>query len=390
MSTEVQEQSSNDLITIAHVVFRFDYGGMENGIVNVINNTDPTRFRHVVIALSEVTDFSKRVTAANVRFVALNKKPGKDFPMYKRLFDALREIEPDIYHSRNIGTIDTVPIARLAGIKTCIHGEHGWDIHDPDGKNKKYQWMRRLMSPFITGFMTVSRQLFEWLTGTVSIPAAKVTHICNGVDTERFSPAVDDASKRRLLPADIFPDDAIVMGSIGRLEPIKDPLNLVDAFISLAARDDGRAQRLRLLYVGDGSLRASVIQRLEEAGVMDRVWLPGSRDDTPELLQCMDFFVLPSLREGISNTILEAMASGLPVIATDTGGNGELVKHGATGALIPVADADALATAAQRYLDEPTVRETHALAARDDAVERLSLQTMVGHYETLYAALAKR
>ena len=101
-------------ITIAHVVFRFDYGGMENGVVNLINGSDPARFRHVVIALTEVTEFSDRVHAGRATFVALGKRPGKDPAAYLRLWRRLRELKPDIFHTRNVGTLDSVAVARAA------------------------------------------------------------------------------------------------------------------------------------------------------------------------------------------------------------------------------------------------------------------------------------
>lgn len=380
---------SSPPITVAHVVFRFDYGGMENGIVNLINNSDPALFKHVVIALSEVTDFADRIIPGRAEFVSLNKQPGKDFPMYGRLFKALRRIRPDIYHSRNFGTIDTVPFARAAGVGTCIHGEHGWDVHDPDGTLRKYQWIRKIVSPFITQFMTVSIQLQDWLTCVVGIKRRKVTHICNGVDTEKFIPAGDAFDRSTLLPKEIFPDDAIIIGAVGRFEKIKDPLNLVDAFIKLASEDAEDRRKLRLLYVGGGALRQSALDRLESAGFANRAWLPGSRDDVPALFHCMDLFVLPSLREGISNTILEAMASGLPVIATGTGGNVELVDHGETGALVPVSDSKALASAIRVYTDDPAHRKAHAVTARNVATQRLSLSAMINNYEALYLSAIK-
>ena len=361
------DQSSRRL-TIAHVVFRFDYGGMENGIVNVINHTDSRRYRHVVIALSEVTDFAQRITADDVECIALHKRPGKDLPMYGRLMRVLRR----------------------AGVPVCIHGEHGWDVHDPDGTNPKYRWMRKITGVFIHAFMTVSRQLRDWMVGVVGIAPEKLHHICNGVDTERFKPVDKAAARSGLLPADVFPADAIVIGSVGRMEAIKDPINLIDAFVALAEQDPEDRQRLRLLYVGNGALFQTVEQRVAESGFADRVWLAGSRDDVPALLPCMDVFALPSLREGISNTILEAMACGVPVVATDTGGNPELVTDGKTGALVPVGDSAALAAALSRYVHDGDYRQSHSVAARDDAVKRLSLATMINHYEALYDAAAKQ
>lgn len=375
-------------VTVAHVVFRFDYGGMENGVANLINGSDPERFRHMVIALTEVTSFSERVQPGRAEFFALGKRPGKDLGAYWRLFRHLRRNRPDIYHTRNFGTLDTVAVARAAGIRRCLHGEHGWDVHDPDGTVPKYRRVRRALAPLVTRFVTVSAELRRWLVEVVGIDAAKTEHICNGVDVQRFAPPDPGFDRGALLPGDVFPSDAVVLGAVGRFERIKDPLNLVDAFVELAASDPGDASRLRLAYIGDGALRDEALQRLRSAGVAERAWLPGSRDDVPALLGCMDLFALPSLREGISNTILEAMASGLPVIATQTGGNPELVTDGATGRLVAVGDSAALAAAIRDYAVAPELRAAHARAAREDAVSRFSLETMIHRYEALYDATA--
>lgn len=384
----VETRGHRGPITVAHVVFRFDYGGMENGVANLINGSDPERFRHLVIALTDVTSFSERVLPGRADFFALGKRPGKDLAAYWRLFRHLRRARPDIYHTRNFGTLDTVAVARAAGIRRCVHGEHGWDVHDPDGTVPKYRRVRRLLAPLVARFITVSAELERWLVEVVGIAAAKVEHICNGVDVSRFEPPGAGHCRDRLLPSDVFPPDALVLGAVGRFERIKDPLNLVDAFLQLASADPGDRGRLRLAYIGNGALRDEALQRLEAAGVADRAWLPGSRDDVPALLQCMDLFALPSLREGISNTILEAMASGLPVIATRTGGNPELVSDGVTGRLVPVGDSHALAEAITGYVEAPELRMAHARASREHAVSKFSLETMIHRYEALYDAHA--
>ena len=279
---------------IAHIVFRFDYGGLENGLVNVINGTNCNDCRHVVIALSEATDFAERLQG-RAQVFALHKKPGKDFGAYWRLYKLLRELKPDIVHTRNIGTMDCAFIAWLARVPVRIHGEHGWDIFDPDGTNPKYRLMRRVLSRFIHRFVTVSADLRRWLIDVVGLPADRIQHICNGVDTDRFHPRNDD---RELTD--------VVIGSVTRFSPIKDPLNLARAFCVVRRS----VKSGRLLMVGDGELREEALHMLAADGLSDDIELPGSRDDVAEQLQKMDVFVLGSLREGISNTILEAMASG--------------------------------------------------------------------------------
>jgi sugar transferase (PEP-CTERM/EpsH1 system associated) len=366
---------------IAHIVFRFDFGGLENGIVNVVNGSADAAYRHVIIALTESTAFSARLRQG-VPVFAIGKRPGKDFAAYWRLFKLLRALKPMVVHTRNIGTLDCAFVAFLAGVPIRIHGEHGWDVFDPDGTNRKYRLMRQTLSRFVRNFITVSADLRRWLVEVVRIPARKVTHIYNGVDTERFRPAA--ASDPNMLPPEFASADAVVVGSVTRFSAIKDPLNLVEAFVRARTEGGSGASALRLVMIGDGELHAAAVARLEQAGVAGSAWLPGSRDDIPALMRAMDIFVLGSLREGISNTILEAMASGLPVIASATGGNVELISPGETGMLVPPGDAGALATAIAAYAADETLRRRHGEKARARAVERFSIAAMLANYRALY------
>lgn len=367
---------------IAHIVFRFDVGGLENGIVNLVNSLPANEFDHAIIAISEVSDFKARIRRPDVRVFALHKKPGKDLGAYVRLWKLLREIRPTIVHTRNIGTMDCLPFAWLAGVPARIHGEHGWDIHDPDGTNPKFRLMRRVLGPFAHSFVTVSRDLADWLVRVVRVPPGKVTQICNGVDTQRFRP---DTQARKDLPQNIFPAGCIIVGSVSRLMTIKDPLNLVRAFVQVRRSLGDEGPDVRLALIGDGPLRAEVERELRQAQCDSVAWLAGSRDDVASLLAGFDVFVLGSLREGISNTVLEAMASGVPVLASATGGNLELVRDGETGVLVPPGDSTALAAALERYVRDASLRAAHGRAARQRAEELYSLTGMMSRYRELYS-----
>jgi sugar transferase (PEP-CTERM/EpsH1 system associated) len=359
---------------VAHIVFRFDYGGLENGVVNIINGLSNSPFRHVVISLTIATDFAQRLNGG-VAVHTLGKKPGKDLGAYVRLYKLLRKLRPDIVHTRNMGTMDCALVAFLARVPFRIHGEHGWDIFDPDGTNSKYRFARRFLQRFVSRIIAVSDDLQKWLVEVVGISPAKVQHSCNGVDTDRF---------RLRAPNERPASEQVVVGSVTRYSAIKEPLNLVEAFITTqdsATIDGGSA---KLVMIGDGELHEQAVARLRQAGREQASWLPGSRDDIPEQLRAMDVFVLGSLREGISNTVLEAMASGLPVIASDTGGNRELIEDGVNGALVRPGDRDALARAISTYLREPDRRVRHGRASRDRAVSLFSIQTMVNYYRQLY------
>lgn len=365
-------------------MYRFDVGGLENGVVNLINHMPEDAYRHAIIALTEVTDFRERIKRNDVRFIGLQKPAGHLFRLYPRLFRLFRELRPAIVHSRNLAALEVTAPAWVAGVPVRIHGEHGRDVGDLDGSNRKHQWVRRLYNPFVTHFIALSRDLGGYLTDRVGIPARKVTQIYNGVDASRFHPAEG-------LPAiagcPFRRPDHWLVGTVGRMQTVKDQTLLARAFIRALELDPSLEDRLRLVMVGEGPLRTEALQLLAQAGVADLAWLPGERHDVPAILRGLDCFVLPSLAEGISNTILEAMASGLPVIATRVGGSPELVVEGRSGELVPVSDAEAMARALVGYATSPERARAAGREGRAEVEQRFSMEAMVGAYRGLYDRL---
>ncbi len=367
---------------VVHVVHRLDYGGMENGLVNLINRTPPDRFRHAVVCLKDFTDFRARIADPGVPVLALGKRDGKDVAIYWRLWRALRRLAPDIAHTRNLPAVDMAAPAALAGVPVRIHGEHGRDVTELGHRARKYAAIRRAVSPLVDRYIPLSRELEDWLANVVGVPRRKIVRIYNGVDGERFRPA---QGGREPLPRPGFaPPDAVVIGAVGRMATVKNQPLLARAFAKLAARADIDAAKLRLVMVGDGPLRPEVEAIIAAAGLGERVWLAGARDDIPAFYRGFDIFALPSDTEGISNTILEAMASGLPVVATDVGGNPELVVDGETGRLTPAGDPQAMADALAAYVVDAALRRRHGAAARARIEARFTLEAMVERYLAVY------
>jgi sugar transferase (PEP-CTERM/EpsH1 system associated) len=368
---------------IAHVIYRLDVGGLENGLVNLINRTP--QYRHAIICMTDYTDFSRRITHPAVSLYSLDKHEGKDFGVYIRLWRLLRSLRPDIVHTRNLAALEGQLPAALAGVHGRVHGEHGWDVHDLDGSSRKYRWLRRGYRSLVQRYIPLSRELERYLRQQIKVDDAKISQIYNGVDTVRFHPAQE--GREHLPTAGFAPPGAVIIGTVGRMQAVKDPLNLVRAFLRLADRDRSAGDRLRLVMIGDGPLRSKAQSLLAEQGMDHLAWLPGSRDDIPELLRGMDLFVLPSRAEGISNTILEAMASGLPVVATRVGGNGELIEEGVTGALANAGDPPALAEAIDPYLRDPLQRQRHGRAGRERVEREFSIEAMIEKYNRVYQSL---
>ncbi len=372
---------------IAHVVFSFDYGGLENGVVNLINALPRGEFRHAVIALTTVGGIAARIRRSDVEVYALHKPPGMGLKtLYQLFLLLLRLLRPTIAHTRNLSTIECAAIAWLARVPIRVHGEHGWDVFDPEGTRMRFRLLRRTVGRAVDRFVALSSELERWLVDTVQIPAAKVTRICNGVDVKGFRPRLD--ADQRVVPFlasdGVGRENLIVVGTITRFAEIKDPLNLVRAFIT--ANGDPGGGRLRLVMVGDGVLREQALALLA-SGLADKAWLPGSRDDVAAILRDLDIFVLASWREGISNTVLEAMATGLPVIATAVGGNVELVDDGVTGTLIAPRDSLALASALGRYVQERELRHERGRQARLRVERDFSFEVMRDRYREMYRQL---
>jgi sugar transferase (PEP-CTERM/EpsH1 system associated) len=340
---------------VVHIIFALGTGGLENGLVNIINRTPPGRYRHAVVCLTEAQEFAKRITAPGVQIVELHKKPGHDPAMYWRLWRALRKLAPTIVHSRNLAALETQVLGIvMPGIKR-VHGEHGRDVHDIDGSYWKYRMLRKLLRPLIHRYIAVSRDLAQWLSGSIGVPNNRIYQIYNGVDQVRFIPSPKRATTL-LSQGFVSAEGGVVLGSVGRLAEVKNQAILLEAMnILMKTRPEWRC-KLRLVLVGDGPCRKPLEQRVVELGLDDLVWMTGDREDIPQLLQAMDIFVLPSLAEGISNTLLEAMATGLPVVATRVGGNPELIEHGENGFLVPVSDPRALADTLQGLIESRELR----------------------------------
>ena len=366
---------------IAHVIHHLGVGGLENGLINLINHIPPERYRHAIICLKGYSDFRRRITRENVEIVALNKREGQDFSLYLNLFKTLRRLKPDIVHTRNLGTMEGQVIAAIAGARARVHGEHGRDIFDLYGKNRKYNLLRKAIRPFVDHFIAVSRDLESWLVNTVGATPHRINQIYNGVDSLRFHPR--NGRGFRGGPQGFFTENTFVIGSVGRMAGVKNYPGLIQAFLALLEEPAAREQ-FRLLIVGEGNSRQECIDMLREAGAESLAWFPGERADIPELMSAMDLFVLPSFGEGISNTILEAMATGLPVIATSVGGNVELVKEGLTGMLVPPGVSSAMTEAILHYHGNPDLIVKHGKAARQQIETNFSMEAMTQGYLQVY------
>jgi sugar transferase (PEP-CTERM/EpsH1 system associated) len=369
---------------VVHVIFRLDTGGMENGLVNLINRTPVDRYRHAIVCLTDAGEFARRITRPDVAIVSLQRPPGHSFLVYFRLWRVLRQLGPSIVHTRNLAALECqIPAAFLRHVKR-VHGEHGRDIFDLHGRNRRYNALRRAIRPLVHRYIAVSLDLEGWLREAVGVSPPRIRQIYNGVAVESFQQGDAPAG---LAPSGFLGPDLVVVGTVGRLAAVKDQGTLVRAVATLVGADHPQRQRLRLVIAGDGPSRLELEREVRECGLSQIVWFAGDRTDVPEILRLFDIFVLPSLGEGISNTILEAMATGLPVVATRVGGTPEIVTDGLTGTLVPPGDAAAMALGIDRYLREPELRRRHGMAGREVVTSRFTWGRCVAEYLQLYDEL---
>ena len=358
-------------VKIVHVIYSFGIGGLEKGVSTLINH-GASNIEHAIISLCGNRE-SERFLKKDTKIYCLDKQQGNSMGFIWALFRLIRRINPDVVHTRNWSGMDAILAAKLAGVNTIIHGEHGWDMFDPMGTNRKRRRIRKLSSLMVTGYACVSKQLALWLQNEVGIKKP-VTQIYNGVDTLGFRPAGWQEKNELRRQFGLSPEDFIV-GIVARLDAIKNHSTLFQAF-KIVTRLHPLA---KLVVVGDGP----EMDRLKSETPDNTIFL-GYRSDTALLMRSFDLFVLPSFNEGISNTILEAMATGLPVMASNAGGNPELIQDGVNGFLVDPENFVQMAEKIMVYIQSPDIRAQHGSQGRKLALEKFSIAAMVRRYEEVY------
>jgi sugar transferase (PEP-CTERM/EpsH1 system associated) len=303
----------------------------------------------------------------------LKRRPGNDPGLIWAISRLLRRERPHILHTHAWGTLlEGIVAGRLARVRAVVHGEHGTlQLRPRQVAAQRWGWRRadRLLS--------VSSRLADRMSREVRIPRERIHVIRNGVNLARFAarPASDARTGLGVHAS------GVVLGAAGRLVDVKDHATLIDAVHLLRQR----GRDVVAVIAGEGPLRPDLQGRISQLGLERNVRLLGHRGDVENVFSGIDVFVQPSKSEGMSNTILEAMASGLPVIATHVGGADELVIDGETGTLVPPSDPLPLANAIDRLVADAALRHSMGAASRARAHEQFSLERMVSNYQSFYS-----
>src|SRR5258705_374824 len=361
-------------IRIIHVMNALAVAGMEVGVIKLVNRQDPKTFRSILCCLQVAMEDALPLVNPDTPVVVLGKKRGIDFTLFTKLVALFRKERPHIVHSHNWATLLYVVVAaKIARVPVIIHGEHGYE---EQAAIERRLGSKRLLARHVSRLTTVSSNIERILIEQWRVPPERVTYIPNGIDLNRFPPGLNPEPLRREFG---FTSEHRVITSIGRFVPVKDFPLLIRSFASVHRRHP----EARLLLIGAG--HPTALRLLAESlGVGSAVLLPGTRGDVPNLLNLTDIYVNSSSFEGMSNTILEAMASSRPVVATDVGGNHELVREGETGFLVPSGDEAALANRLTRLLDDATLRAAMGADARKVASRDHPIARTVDRYNAMY------
>ena len=390
-----------DQIVVAHVVLNLKVGGLERVVVNLVRGLRQTRYRSIVCILEEAGEFATEVESLGAQIQLFGKKPGIDWRCIWKLAQFLRREHVDIVHTHNMAPhFHGLAAAILAGVPVRTHTKHGRD----NPTNQRSVRLNHFLSRFTHMIVPVSDNAAEVVRQIEKVSSRKVQRIWNGVDTGLYKPEVRAASNETPSPATQKSEvRSPVIGTVARLSSEKDQKTMLQAF-KLVLDQWGQTadsplssdvQPLtsdplphpRLVIVGDGPCLAELRNEAKRLDITGQVDFLGARSDIPELLNSFTIFTLSSITEGISMTILEAMACGLPVVATDAGGNREIVQPPQCGLIVPAYDPQALAAAYLELIRDPAQRAQMGVTGRHRVIEYFSLQSMVEQYAKLYAEL---
>ena len=371
-------------MNILRVITWLPVGGIEQKLVAILPKIQDAGKGSVrLCCIRERGPLADDLERAGVPVDLIPFKRRWDVPAILKLRNLIRKHKIDVVHSHMYrSNVPAAVAARLAGAKVVVAQVHNVDTWE----TRRQLWMDRALMGWRDAVVSVSEAVRRDVREKLGVSEQKARLIYNGVDVDRFGSPSPDA-RDRLREEWGIPQDAVVAMMLSRLHPQKNPLGLLNAF----ARIEAAVPRLRIVYVGTGPQREEVARMVEERGLASRVHMVGERRDIPDALAAADIAVLPSFKEGFSNTVLESMAAGKPIVCTDVGGNAEVVIPGETGYIEPPGDNEAFGESLKKLAQDSALRQVFGDASRA-RVQRFSLDRMAQDTIDLYEELlsAKR
>lgn len=381
-------------VTLMRIIARLNIGGPAIHVILLTAKLDPTRYHSVLVAGREAPSegnmlgLAARHGVAPLIIESLGRElsPWGDWLSLWRLYRLMRQTKPAIVHTHTAkaGTVGRLA-ALLAGVPVRVHTFHGHVFHGYFGpwKTRLFLGIERWLAKRTTRLIAVSRQVRDDLLTLGIGSAATVLAIPLGLDLERFRGA--RARRGRLRAALGLATDAPLIGIVARLVPIKRH----DLFLRAAKRVHEACPQARFVLVGDGELRDAVRGQISALGLEGTAIMAGWRDDLDEVYADLDVVALTSDNEGLPVALIEAMAAGCPIVATDVGGVRELVRDGENGFVVPAGDEAALAARMIELLSAPERRAAMGQAAQERALADYSIERLVGDLDALYRQLLR-
>ncbi|MDO9224740.1 MAG: glycosyltransferase [Pseudomonadota bacterium] len=365
-------------LKVLRVVIGLNQGGVQQGVLNLCRGLDPVRFEPIACAIENSGAIGAEIEKAGFEVILLGYKR-QAWKTIRALARIIRERQIDIVHASSYHPALYARIAGLlAGRPVMLDYEHTI--------RERKRLFRLLLSRWLDchtdAHVAVARQVAEHVRDWYGYAADKVHVIHNGVDTDRFRPAADRAAAKAAVGLD---PTRPVVGMVARLDPLKGCGDFFQAVAALRDRFDAQ-----WLVVGAARNRAeeeAVMADARRSGVLNCVQFLGLRRDIPELLAAFDLYVFPTLKEGFPNSLLEAMAAGCAVVASDFPGNLEVARHERNALIVPMHDAEALTGAMQRLLQDGALATRLGIQARSDVETDFSLQAYARKMAALYEAL---
>ncbi len=367
----------NRKLKICHVVYAFtDIGGLENGLINIINGICSNQFHHVICSLTKCGGIKSRVSGDNVSYYELNKTPGNDISLPFKICNVLKKENVDIIHLRNWPTmVEGYIAAKISRIDRVIYSEHGRHFEEIETGNLLKFYIKKHIFSNVSNLLTVSEEVEREMRRLYRLHR-KVKVVRNGVDSFRFKPM--DRAGVRLNNG--FSETDTIIGTVSRLVPGKNLRKFIKKF-AVCSLDE------KFVIVGDGPLKIELENIIKTLRVGQRVVLLGNREDVCNLLNCFDVFVLPSLSEGLSNVVLEAMACALPVVAFNVGGNSELVDQGKGGDLVDIGNTNLLVQKCLNLTYDAERKNNYSIYNIRKILKHFSIHKMVNSYLDMYLKL---
>jgi len=360
---------------LLHITLGLDYGGLEKIVYDFSRELNKKGYEVYVVALEKGGTLCEQLRQDGIPVSVLSRRPGKiDLKLLVRLVKLIKKLKIDIIHSHSGSIMYAALAGRIAGVNRIIHTEHGRYLPDSIGRI----WEDRVFSRFISKYVCVSHELEQYMLTVIKVPIKKLVTIINGINTSRFYRYGEDEIRMLRQKYNIHPGQ-ILIGTVCRIVYQKNLWFLVDWM----KENTNSNHNLRAFIVGDGPQYAELVECAQDLPTGTIQFL-GARADISDLLNIFDIFVLPSTTEGTSLTILEAMATQLPVIVSNVGGNKDIIDHGETGFLFEVNNMNSFGKCINELLSDPVLRDNMGLRARALVEQKYGIESMLRSYCELY------